>query len=135
MQYHTNWTEDQSVSLKNGLEKAIKLACINTKELLIYTATQDIFNGNIIENIIGQKLQEELLKNREVKFQNITIFLEFKNSKKSTFKRGVIITPFASSFYYSNALNDDRCVDIVYTPWMEEEYNDYINKNSNSKLI
>ena len=135
MQYHTNWTLDQSISLKTGLIKAIDLAINNTKELLIYTGNKSIFDGNIIENIIGQKLQKELLKNRAVKFKDMTIFLEFKNSKKSTFKRGVIITPFASSFDYSDALNDNRCIDIVYTPWMEKEYNDYINKNPNSKLI
>ena len=135
MQYHANLTLDQGVSLRNGLIKAIELASNNTKELLIYTGNKSIFEGNIIENIIGKELQKKLLKNREIKFSDITIFLEFNNSKKSTFKRGVIITPFASSFAYNDAINDNRCTDIIYTPWMEKEYNDYIYKNPTSQLI
>ena len=135
MQYHTNYTSDHSISLTDGLIKAIKLALADTKELLIYTGNKSIFNGNIIKNIIGQKLQKELLKNRLVKFEDITIFLEFKNSKKSTFKRGVIITPFSPPSDYSDVLDDNRGIDIVYVPWMEKEYDDYINKNSNSELI
>lgn len=135
MQYHANWTLDQKSSFITGLTKAIELTIKNKKQLLIYTGNKSIFEGNIITNAIGTKIQKELLKNREVKSDGITIFLEFPNSKKTNFKKGVIIVPFASSFDYTNAIKDHRCIDIVYTPWMEKEYNDYIGKYPNSISI
>ncbi|MGJ0299099.1 hypothetical protein NG744_09155 [Aliarcobacter cryaerophilus] len=135
MQYHANCTLDQKISLVSGLTKAIQLASTNNKELLIYTGNKSIFEGNIFTNAIGKDIQKELLKNREFKNKELTIFLEFPNSKKSNFKKGVIIVPFATLSDYNVAFADNRCVDIIFTPWMEIEYTEYIKKNSNSILI
>jgi hypothetical protein len=131
MKYHTNTLGPDNAGFARGFKKAIEEALSNeTGEVLLKTHTLGNLEG-VISSVLGDKFFKKFKKNRVLKFEGVSIFLETERIN-SPFTKGVIFAPFVSADLFSKCLSDYRATDTVYIPWEESESLDYVVKNSDS---
>jgi hypothetical protein len=140
MQYHTMAHDGKNISsestLRLGLEKAISEAKGNgTNEILLLAHDLKILQGNILEGVIGEKQVKNFVKQRTMKLESVTVYLETEKIKHSLFSRGILFAPFISLKLLKEVLLDTRATDIIYVPWSKEEFDLYVQDTPASTLL
>jgi hypothetical protein len=134
MQYHTNTTGPDKNGFLQGLRKALSVAEENgTNEVLIATHTLSNIKG-VIQDVLGEAFIKKFKRDKVAKAGQVVVYFETERTK-SRFSKGVILAPFVSLKLLNTLTSDYRTSDIVYVPWADTEFNEYVQSNPNSVPI
>ncbi|WP_152681987.1 hypothetical protein [Chromobacterium subtsugae] len=136
MKYHVNSHGGDTAAFEKGLIKALSLAFQSEhKSMLIRIGLLANAEG-IMMDVLGEKLTKKLIKDKIVNLiidgSSITIYLEGDQTRRTSFRGGVVFCPWATPDTLFEVMNDYRQSDLIYIPWMEKEKNDYIASNPDS---
>ena len=133
MLYHVNSTGPDKEGFLKGLAKALKVAMQNgSNEVALAVHTKQNLDG-IIQDALGEPAVKALSKSGKLMFEDVTIYLVTERIP-SGFRKGVILACHSSEKYLSKLVKDYRASDVVYVPWVPEEFEKYKEKYDSEEV-
>jgi hypothetical protein len=111
-----------------------RLPASNLQDLVLFQSTLKMAEGNVLEEVIGKATQKALAKDRIWRGTDFTIHLETERSRSAAL-RAIFFCPFVSLNSLGGVIENYRAEEIVWVPWSEPEYEEYLIRYRTSEPI
>ncbi len=128
-------TTDEPANREDNTALAVAWACKmaiqnGTRQVLIYVVSLANY-GSILENSLGSSLK----KDRHIIIEGVDVYLEASQSKATYFHQGPVVLPFSTVDLVREWSRSPKATDIVFLPWMSDEYKEYLLEFPSSQEI
>jgi hypothetical protein len=133
MLFYTDITPPRDDRLRTGLAHAVQQAA--TGEILFYQHDLRMADSGAFEAALGAAAAKRLMKDRVIKLTpDLTLHLETERTR-SAFQSGPIFAPFVSLTLLDTLKTDYRATDVIWSPWGDPEFQDFLAQNANAVQI
>ncbi len=135
MNYHSKKFGPNEIEVRRCFSKCIKIAISkNLTQMAIALHTKNKLDASTIKNALGEKIIGKILKNGSVKIENVWIYLITERINPTSFIKGPFFCPHISLPFLEKINERSDVTDFIYIPWIEDEYNEYLNKFESTEI-